>query len=261
MDAAGRAIFITGAASGMGAATAQRFAAEHWFVGCFDIDRSGLAALAEELGDERAMFLPLDVTDPTAFAGAVAAFGAITGGRMDILHNNAGVISHGRFQDMDWETVERIIAVNLLGPMIGVRSARLLLERTPNSLCFFTGSASSIFGAADLAAYSASKHGLRGFAEAMALELHPHGIRVGHAVTGITDTAMLPPEHRSALPTEGMFRLMQPSVMADTVWAAYHDEVETLHRYVPPELAQYEAIAATQPSAVRDDGRARLSVR
>lgn len=256
-----RAIFVTGAASGMGEATARLFAEAGWFVGAYDVDRPGLDRLAAELGDDAGLFATLDVTDRDAFAKAVARFGAATGGRMDILHNNAGIIAHGLFEDLPWETIERIVRVNLFGPMIGIRAALPLLKATPNALCFTTCSASAIFGAAGLSIYSATKHGVRGLTEALASELALHGIRVGDVLPGIIETGMVAPEYKPFLATEGMWRLLPPSDVAQAVWNAYHADVTPLHSYVPHELAEYERTALDHPLAVVADTTTRLRER
>lgn len=257
MAAGRRAIFVTGAASGMGRATVRRFAARGWLVGAFDIDAGGVAALGEEIGDDHLLGV-LDVTDPSAFAAAVAAFGAATGGRMDVLHNNAGIIAHGLFDEMEWETIERIVRVNLFGPMIGVRAALPLLCATPDALCFTTCSASAIFGSANLAAYSASKQGVRALTEALSVELARYGIRVGDVIPGIIETAMVANEHKPLFPADGPWRLMPAEAIADAVWDAYHRADTPLHTYVPAELIEFQALAATRPEAVRDEARTRL---
>ena len=253
-----RSIFITGAGSGMGAATARRFARAGWFVGCYDIDPAGLETLRDELGDATGTFAPLDVTDRTAFADAIDDFGVASGGRMDLLHNNAGIIAHGTFDEMAWETIERIVRVNLLGVMIGIRTALPLLRDTPDALCFTTCSASAIFGSGGLAAYSASKNALRGLTEALSVEFARLGVRVGDVLPGIIETAMVAPETKPLFPVEGPWRLMPPDAVADAVWAAYHDTDERVHRYVPEELVEYDQLATARPEAVRDEARLRF---
>ena len=255
-----QSIFITGAASGMGRSTLRRFVREGWFVGGYDVDEAGLDAIAEEVGKDAGHFGRLDVTDATAFASAISAFGEAAGGRMDILHNNAGIIAHGFFDEMGWETIERIVRINLFGPMIGVRAALPLLRATPGALCFTTCSASAIFGSANLAAYSASKQGVRALTEALSIELARFGIRVGDVIPGIIETAMVSGESKPLFPAEGPWRLMSPDAVADAVWDAYHSTDVPLHTYVPSELIEYQTLAATQPEAVRDEARTRLGI-
>jgi NAD(P)-dependent dehydrogenase (short-subunit alcohol dehydrogenase family) len=104
-----RSILITGAASGIGRATALHFAAQGWFVGCIDLNRTALDALRDEIGAQRAQFSAFDITDRVALLDAVGRFGAATGGTLDLLFNNAGIDAKGRFADMAWE---RVLAVS-----------------------------------------------------------------------------------------------------------------------------------------------------
>lgn len=258
MSAHSRSIFITGAASGMGAATARRFAREGWFVGCHDIDGAALSRLAEEIGEASGIFAELDVSEPEAFAAAVARFADRTGGRMDVLHNNAGIIAHGAFDEMAWDVIERIVRVNLMGVMIGIRAALPTLRSTPGCLCFTTCSASAIFGSGGLAAYSATKNAVRGLTEALSVEFARFGIRVGDVLPGIIETGMVAPEVKPLLPVDGPWRLIPPDAVADAVWDAYHGAHEVLHRYVPAELAEFDRLATTRPEAVRDESRIRF---
>src|SRR5687767_185039 len=103
-----RAIFISGAASGIGRATALLFAERGWRVGGYDIDARALAALDKELAPAGGVTGPLDVTDPASFAAAIATFGRATGGRLDLFHNNAGIAHSGFFEDVPQQAARRI---------------------------------------------------------------------------------------------------------------------------------------------------------
>ncbi len=245
-----KAIFITGAASGIGRATARLFAGEGWFVGCFDRNAEMLAALEAEIGATNGLFRALDVTDQADFTAAIEAFATATGGRMDILHNNAGIVVAGPFGDMKWSTVMALINVNLLGVLFGIHTALPLLRATPGSMCFNTSSSSAIFGMGGLAVYSATKHAVRGLTEALSVELKPHGIRVADTLPGLVDTGMMPEDRRALAPTEGMWRLVQPEEVAKAVWAAY--STDKIHWYVPEELAEMDREATAAPEAERD---------
>src|SRR5690242_7319342 len=97
-----RTVFITGGAAGIGRRTALSFAAKGWTVGAYDIDEDGLRSLAEEarpLGGE-VVTGRLDVTDAEAFEKAVTSFTEQTGGRLDVLVNNAGILLGGSFEDI-----------------------------------------------------------------------------------------------------------------------------------------------------------------
>jgi NAD(P)-dependent dehydrogenase (short-subunit alcohol dehydrogenase family) len=251
VSATGRkSIFITGAASGIGRATARLFAAEGWFVGCFDRNAALLAALETEIGTENGLFRALDVTDQADYSAAIDAFASATGGYMDILHNNAGIVASGAFADMEWSTVMALVNINLIGVLFGIQKALPLLKATPGSMCFNTSSSSAIFGMGGLAVYSATKHAVRGLTEALAVELKPHGIRVADTLPGLVDTGMMPPDRRALAPTEGMWRLVQPEDVAHAVRAAY--ETDKIHWYVPEELAEMDRDATAAPEAERD---------
>ena len=245
-----KAIFITGAASGIGRATARLFAGEGWFVGCFDRNQGDLESLRSELGEANGIFRRLDVTDHDDFRAALEAFGKASGGRMDVLHNNAGITAEGAFGDMPWEAVMAIVNVNFIGVLFGIHAALPILKATPGSLCFTTSSSSAIFGMGGIAVYSATKHAVRGLTEALSIELKRKGVRAADTLPGLVDTGMMSPERKPYIPTEGMFRLVPPSEVAKAVWGAYHGD--KIHWYVPPELAELDQQATSAPEAERD---------
>ena len=245
-----RAIFITGAASGIGRATAQLFASRGWFVGGFDVNRNALSALSSELGSGAGLFRPLDVTDRAAVLAAIEEFGRATGGKLDLLFNNAGIDAKGPFAEMPWEKIVAVVNVNLLAGMSLIHAAIPLLRATENSLCFSTSSASAIFGTAGLAVYSATKHAVKGLTEALSVELAVHGVRAADVLPGIIETGMLPAEAKAIFPKEGMWRVMPASAVAETVLAAY--EGKKVHWYVPPELAEYDVQITADPEGTRD---------
>ena len=93
-----KTVFITGAAHGIGLATARRFAAQGWFVGLYDINREGLAELLDSAEFDNACGQYCDVTDRASIEEALAHFAGRAGGRLDLLVNNAGILSSGRFE-------------------------------------------------------------------------------------------------------------------------------------------------------------------
>ncbi len=246
-----KSIFITGAASGMGRETALLFARKGWFVGAFDVNRAGLDTLRAELGADNGHFAMLDVTDQAAFAQAVEAFGATTGGKLDLLFNNAGIGVNGMFDEIAWDDLMRVLNVNLIGVMIGIRAAMPLMKATPNALSLITSSSSAIWGSAGIAIYSATKHAVRGLTEALTVEFKRYGIRAADLLPGLIDTPLLPDSLRAMAPPNGMWRLVHPSEVAETVWQAYHSE--KLHWYVPAELQPFAVQVATDPDTVRDE--------
>jgi NAD(P)-dependent dehydrogenase (short-subunit alcohol dehydrogenase family) len=246
---ADKAIFITGAASGIGLATARLFAAKGWRVGCFDVNEQALKELSADLG-ESALCRPLDVTHRPAVVEMMRTFETWTGNRLDLLFSNAGIDAKGPFADMAWERIMSVLQVNLIGTLAVVHAGLPHLRATPNSLCLMTASASAIFGAPGMAAYSASKAAVRGFTEALAVELAADGVRAADLLPGIVDTGMLPANLKAMLPTEGMWRAISAGSVAEAAWAAYHGN--RLHWYVPEQLLDYDAEVTATPEAVRD---------
>ncbi|MEQ8660099.1 MAG: SDR family oxidoreductase [Gammaproteobacteria bacterium] len=245
-----KAIFITGAASGMGRETARLFAARGWLVGGYDIDGTGLAALREELG-AAAVTGVLDVTDRAGYAAALTGFARASGGRLDLLFNNAGIGSAGYFDEQDIDDLLAVINVNLVGVLQGIHLAAPLLKATPGSLCFTTSSSSATFGMPGIAVYSATKHAVRGLTEALSIEFARHGVRVADTLPGLIDTAILPAHVRTNAPREGMFRLIPPLAVAQAVWAAYHDDRQRLHWFVPEEIGELDKASALDPEGTR----------
>jgi NAD(P)-dependent dehydrogenase (short-subunit alcohol dehydrogenase family) len=258
-----KSIFITGAASGIGRATALLFAGKGWFVGAFDVNAQGLDTLAQEIGNDNCITGRLDVTSKSDFEKAVTEFGAETDGTMDILYNNAGIGESGWFEDVPYEAAMRVVQVNFVGVLTGIYTALPLLKATKNSLCFTTSSSSATYGMPRLAVYSATKHAVKGLTEALSIEFARHGIRVADTLPGLIDTAILratpnrsdgrkPEETESLLanaPKKGPFRLMPPSAVAEAVWAAYGSD--KLHWYVPPEIAWIDRIKGFSPETIR----------
>ncbi|TDJ64719.1 MAG: SDR family oxidoreductase [Proteobacteria bacterium] len=246
-----KSIFITGAAGGMGLATARLFADGGWFVGGYDINIQGLAALETEIGAGNCITGHLDVTDRAAYAETLDKFSDATGARLDLLFNNAGIGKAGFFDEQPFEEVMAIVNVNFIGVLNGIHLASNLLKATPNSLCFTTSSSSATFGMPGIAVYSATKHAVKGLTEALSTEFSRFGVRVADTLPGLIDTPILPDEIKQNAPADGMFRLVPPVEVAKAVWASYHDDPERLHWFVPAEIGDLDKASALDPEGTR----------
>jgi NAD(P)-dependent dehydrogenase (short-subunit alcohol dehydrogenase family) len=189
---AGKVVLLTGGASGIGAACARRYAAEGAQVVIADLNQAGAAALAQELGS---LALGCDHTDAAACAAAVAASVARFG-RIDILHNNAGVGWTGAFGGTDEAAMRRVLDGALLGPMLMTRAALAELRRTAGAgpdgaAILFTASGLGLHGKPMISLYSAAKHGIVGLMRSLALELGGENIRVNAVCPGVVDTPMM----------------------------------------------------------------------
>ena len=175
-----RSVFITGAAAGIGRATALTFARNGYTVGGYDIDEVGLKSLSGEiegLGGTAATG-HLDVTDPDEMARRLGEFTATTGGRLNVMINNAGILRTGRFEDIDISAQHTEIDINTKGVVNGLHAAFPYLRATPNPVVVNLASASAIYGQAELATYSATKFFVRGITEALDIEWSTYDIRV-----------------------------------------------------------------------------------
>lgn len=153
--------------------------------------------------------------------------------------------------------MRRIIDINLIGVLIGVRAAVPLLRATPGSLNLITSSSSAIFGTAGIGVYSATKHAVRGLTEALGIELKRYGVRAADLLPGLIDTPLLSDTMRAMAPPDGEWRLVKPAEVAETVWKAYGSDV--LHWYVPEELRGFHARVVMEPEAVREERTALLA--
>ncbi|HIA47502.1 MAG TPA: SDR family oxidoreductase [Candidatus Hydrogenedentes bacterium] len=257
-----KSIFITGAASGIGRATAELFHDKGWFVGCYDVDTDALENLRQQLG-ERCITGHLDVRDKAAFDAAMAAFSEQTGGRLDVMFNNAGITAGGYFDDVPFEKLIDIVNINLIGVLNGTHAALPLLKKTENSLCCSTASSAAIHSSPGMAVYGATKHAVKGFTQTMSIEMARYGCRASDVMPGIIDT----PLWSSSKYVEGKAvsnyeeipkrnanladatRTIAPSEVADAVWNAYHGD--KVHWYVPPELEENTRRKET-PEEIRD---------
>lgn len=187
----GKAIFITGGGSGIGRATAQLFAARGWFVGLADVNAAGLAETATLLPQGQFSTHVMDVRNRTQWQKALAEFWAVSGGRLDILFNNAGIGRGGKFEAVSPEDHDLLIDINFKGVMYGAEAGFDYLKQTPGSCLLNTGSAAGIYGAAGLATYSASKFAVRGLTEGLNQEWAEYGIKVRSIMPSFIDTPLL----------------------------------------------------------------------
>lgn len=175
-----RTAIVTGAAGGIGEATALDLARWGWRVFGFDLRAGESPLLPSDLAGFGGSVEPIrvDVTDRAAVEAAVAAVLATTGGTLDAVVANAGVRVAGAFEETPFAQIRRLFEVNLGGAMHVTRAALPALRITEGSRVVVVSSAGGLSALPGLAAYCGSKWALEGWAESLAHELHPMGVGV-----------------------------------------------------------------------------------
>ena len=250
-----QAIFITGGGSGIGQAVARRFARAGWRVGLADVNADGMRATAATLPAGMTEIYRMDVRDRDAWRHALDDFTGRTGGRLDVLHNNAGIGVGGPFATMGFDEIDRVVAINLTGVLNGARIGHAFLKATPGSCLLNTASASAIYGSSGLAVYSATKFAVRALTEALDGEWHADGIKVRDLIPGFIDTPLLEE------PVAGSNRSIRESVasagleltsaddVAEAAWRAVHGDA--VHTYVGKTAFRLKFAARWMPGQLR----------
>jgi NAD(P)-dependent dehydrogenase (short-subunit alcohol dehydrogenase family) len=187
-DVNGRTVFITGAARGIGAATAERLYRKGANVALVGLEPERLEALAERLGD-RAEAIEADVSDFDALERAVSRTVARFGG-IDVAVANAGIAFTGSLSSAPVEQVERTLAVNFLGVW---RTDRAVIGQITERRGYLLNisSLSAVTHAPMMGPYTAAKAGVEALTDALRMETFPSGARVGCAYFGFIDTDLV----------------------------------------------------------------------
>jgi len=178
----GRVAVVTGAAKGIGAAIANRFAEAGALLLLGDIDEAGVCAVADQLCERfgrKAIGVGLDVSDAASIvAGSDRALTYF--GQLDVWVNNAGIYPPGNALDMSDADWDRVMDINLRGAFIGAReAARRMIEAGNGGVIVNIASTAGFrAGGTGVPHYVASKHGLLGLTKSLAVEFGPLGIRV-----------------------------------------------------------------------------------
>lgn len=251
-----KAIFVTGAASGIGRATSFLFARRGFRVGCYDVDVDGVRTVAEEVdraaGSNITCHGRIDVTNEDSWSAAVADFEAHTH-RMDVLFNCAGILRTGRFEDVPPAECRKQLDVNVMGVVLGIQKSLPLLERTAReharSVIVNMSSASATYGQPELAVYSATKFAVRALTEALDVELRPRKIHVCDVMPGYVDTPMVHAQRHTPRSLDRLGVRLTAEDVAEVVWKAAHGR--GLH-YIPQrDVALMSRLGGLLPEATR----------
>lgn len=231
-------VAITGAARGIGRATADALLSAGARVAIGDLDAELAAATAAELGRGCRAY-PVDVGDTASFAAFLDAAEADLG-PIDVLVNNAGIMFVGDFLALDEDTIDLQITVNLRGVLTGMRLAGAAMRARGAGHIVNIASMAGLVGAPGGVAYSATKHAVVGATDALRAELRPHGVHVSAVCPAIVRTEL----------GGGLGTLAVPPVDPADVAAAVLRVLRTRRNIVtvPRWLAALRAVTSWLPS-------------
>jgi NAD(P)-dependent dehydrogenase (short-subunit alcohol dehydrogenase family) len=260
MAASRKAIFVTGGASGIGRAVAVHFANKGWFAGLADVNEAGMAETAAMIPEGQSSMHRLDVRSRADWDRALVDFWAASGGRMDVLFNNAGVGRGGPLAETPIEDDDLVVDVNIKGVLNGAKAGFKYLAQTPDSCLLNTASAAGIFGAANMSVYCASKFAVRGITESLDAEWEENGIKVRSLMPSFIDTPILDGiaidsnrQTRDIVKEAGL-EISPVSLVADAAWSAVHGE--KVHWPVGKTAKRAWFVARWAPGLMRKRSRA-----
>jgi len=222
---------VTGAGSGIGAATARRLAAAGAVVVCCDVADVPGRAVADGIGGR---FVHLDVSDPDAWAALAAELDDPAVPLQDVVLN-AGMLTSPAprpFLDVPFEQLARVRSVNLDGVLLGVRATAPLLAARGGGSIVATASLAGLGPYADDPMYAATKHAVVGFVRSVAPQLAARGVRLHAICPGGVDTGLLDPSRKAAIVASGRPMLDPDEVAAAVVELLAADDAGLVHTIV-----------------------------
>ena len=240
-DLTGRVAAITGAARGIGRATAEAFVRQGMKVAIGDLDLAEAQRTADALGGGT-IALELNVTDRDSFAAFLYETETRLG-PLDVLVNNAGIMQLGRFWEEDDATAERMIDINLHGVIFGAKLALQRMIPRRQGAVVNIASQAGLFGAPGGATYSATKHGVVGLSEAIRGELRLAGlsdIQISYVCPVVVNTEL----GQGTAGTKGM-SVIEPQDVAEAIVEALQTGRVDVH--VPKSIRPVQKVSGVLP--------------
>ena len=241
-------LFITGAASGIGAATARRAAELGDRVVLADVNLDGARAVADGIG-EAALPMALDITQAGQWDKALDQAWAHFG-KVDVLVNNAAIVHTGRVENIALAQHRQTVEVNFIGPVTGMLAILPRFKAQGHGQFVTVCSMTAFLPFPGLASYAAAKHALRAFHHAFAIEQRdaPFSFTIIHPTS--TETPMLDQEAAS---DEAPLCFSSPSVSAEYVAGVVVDAMDrkALEIFMPPERARTVRLLGTNPRSLK----------
>lgn len=214
----GKVVLITGAGSGLGAATARAFADARCSVACVDIDGHAAERVCDEIKrqDVTALALKCDVSDANAVAATVQAV-CERFGRLDVVVNCAAVDYTYSVEEMRVEQWDRAISINLRGPFLLAKAAFPVMRKQGGGHIVNIGSTAGLRAWANASVYHATKWGLTGFSRGLGVEGREAGIRVTTIIPGGMQTHFFDRFKEQGIPMPDPAKLQDPTNVANAI--------------------------------------------
>ncbi len=240
--------FITGAASGIGHATAETLYAQGWSLGLADINEQALKEMTLGWDEQRVHCYALDVTNPEQCAAIIGEFTGRHNKQLRLLFNSADILQIDRFEDISSQRHQQILNINVMGTIHCCQAAFPYLRHTSGAQVINMSSASATYGIPRLASYSASKFAISGLTEALELEWEEYGIRVCDVMPPFVSTPMLN-EQASGAP---VLNTLGVHLNAEDVARTILQQIEQpkTHRAVSLQFALIHTASQLLPRAV-----------
>ena len=235
-----KVVFVTGAARGIGRATAALLVVEGARVVIADLDAELAAKAAIEVGAE--LGLGVDVTDHDAFTAALDATERDVG-PLDVLINNAGVMPIGRFEDETDEGAYRAFEINVFAVMHGTREAIRRMKPRGHGHVVNLASMAGVVPIPGGAVYSASKHAVVGFCESLWWELRGSGVDLSYVLPTLVNT-----ELAGGMKRTRAARVLEPEMVAAEIVGAL--KLPRLAVYVPRSMGPVTTVSGLIPRAL-----------
>ncbi len=231
---ADKVFVITGGAGGIGSHLAREFAAKGAQLVLISRNKEKLAEIISSLPGSNHLSIACDLTDRNEIKNCIKIIDEKYG-HIDVLIPNAAITTTDRFDVRSVESIERELDINLVAPLIFIRSAIPLLKKATDPRIITTGSLGGIFPLGETPMYTASKFGLRGAMLSMSLDLAGKGIKAGSVLPSATDTPML---HREAIEGGNSLQFMDPPQSTQVVVNSFYKMLDKPRFEIYPKRSE-----------------------